>query len=126
MLVLSSTVVALAIVAGLSAPSSRQDRNHWGAAGANQTVSIGALTLSDAQNHFYNARYEAAAALTLALRGSQPQDLANDELRTSALLFQLKGLLEQPSDKDTNRKETDKKKGTLRPWLVDVQVEHLR
>jgi len=24
------------------------------------------------------------------------------------------------------RKETDKKKGTLRPWLVDVQVEHLR
>jgi len=24
------------------------------------------------------------------------------------------------------RKETDKKKGTLRPWLVDVTVEHLR
>jgi hypothetical protein len=24
------------------------------------------------------------------------------------------------------RKETDKKKGTLRPWLVDVAVEHLR
>lgn len=24
------------------------------------------------------------------------------------------------------RKETDKKKGTLRPWLVDVSVEHLR
>jgi hypothetical protein len=23
-------------------------------------------------------------------------------------------------------KGTDKKKGTLRPWLVDVQVEHLR
>ena len=25
-----------------------------------------------------------------------------------------------------DRKETDKKKGTLRPWLVDVAVEHLR
>jgi len=24
------------------------------------------------------------------------------------------------------RKETDKMKGTLRPWLVDVAVEHLR
>ena len=25
-----------------------------------------------------------------------------------------------------NEKTTDKKKGTLRPWLVDVPVEHLR
>jgi hypothetical protein len=24
------------------------------------------------------------------------------------------------------RKETDKKTGTLRPWLVDVSIEHLR
>jgi len=26
----------------------------------------------------------------------------------------------------SDRKEADKKKGTLRPWLVDVAVEHLR
>jgi hypothetical protein len=25
-----------------------------------------------------------------------------------------------------DRKDADKKKGTLRPWLVDVAVEHLR
>jgi len=25
-----------------------------------------------------------------------------------------------------DKKGTDKKNGTLRPWLVDVQVEHLR
>jgi hypothetical protein len=25
-----------------------------------------------------------------------------------------------------DKKSTDKKKGTLRPWLVDVPVEHLR
>jgi hypothetical protein len=25
-----------------------------------------------------------------------------------------------------DKKSTDKKTGTLRPWLVDVQVEHLR
>jgi len=26
----------------------------------------------------------------------------------------------------STQKEADKKKGTLRPWLVDVSVEHLR
>jgi len=25
-----------------------------------------------------------------------------------------------------DRKDADKKKGTLRPWLVDVAIEHLR
>jgi len=25
-----------------------------------------------------------------------------------------------------NDRKTDKKKGTLRPWLVDVSLEHLR
>ncbi len=54
-------------------------------------------TFADAQRLFYNGRYEAAAALTLALRQPAPEDLANDELRTSALLFQLKALLEKPA-----------------------------
>jgi hypothetical protein len=107
--VLSSSVVALVIVAGLCASTSHQAGNDWSPTVGNQSLPTGALTLTDAQNHFYNARYEAAAALTLALRGSEPEDLANDELRTSALLFQLKGLLEQPADKHSNRKEADKK-----------------
>ena len=47
-------------------------------------------TLSDAQRLFYNARYEAASALALDLRVADTQDLPNDELRSSALLFQLK------------------------------------
>jgi tetratricopeptide (TPR) repeat protein len=50
-------------------------------------------TLADAQRLFYNARYEQAAALALSLRASGPQDLANDEVRTTALLFVLRGLL---------------------------------
>ena len=25
-----------------------------------------------------------------------------------------------------DRKDADKKKGTLRPWLIDVAIEHLR
>ena len=57
-------------------------------------------TLTDAQSLFYNAHYEAAAALTLALRGSNAEDLASLELRSSALLFQLRGLLEGRRDKD--------------------------
>ena len=54
-------------------------------------------TFVDAQLHFYNARYDEASAVALALRKSEGQDLANDELRTSALLFQLKRLLEEPA-----------------------------
>ncbi len=51
-------------------------------------------TLTDAQRLFYNAHYEAAAAVTAALRSQDSEDLATDELRTSALLFQLRALLE--------------------------------
>jgi hypothetical protein len=108
--VLSSWVVALVIVAGLSGSPAHQPRNEGAPTVGHQgSLSAEPPSFGDAQNHFYNARYEAAAALTLALRSSQPQDLANDELRTSALLFQLKGLLEQPADKHANRKEADKK-----------------
>ncbi len=61
-----------------------------------------AQSLTDAQSLFYNARYEEAAALTLTLRSSDEGDLANLELRTSALLFQLKHLLEgRPEKEDT-------------------------
>jgi tetratricopeptide (TPR) repeat protein len=50
-------------------------------------------TLADAQRLFYNAHYEAAAALAVSLRANGGQDLANDEVRTTALLFVLRGLL---------------------------------
>jgi tetratricopeptide (TPR) repeat protein len=54
-------------------------------------------TLADAQSLFYNARYEDAATLPRALR---LEDLAAIELRTSALLFQLKALLEVRGDRE--------------------------
>jgi tetratricopeptide (TPR) repeat protein len=50
-------------------------------------------TLADAQRLFYNAHYEEAAALAQSLRASGTHDLANDEVRTTALLFVLRGLL---------------------------------
>ena len=61
-------------------------------------------TLADAQRFFYNARYEAAAALALTIRISDTDDLASLELRSSALLFQLKALLEgRPNKEETLR-----------------------
>ncbi len=50
-------------------------------------------TLDYAQRLFYNARYEESAALAESLRASAGHDLANDEMRTTALLFVLRGLL---------------------------------
>jgi hypothetical protein len=57
-------------------------------------------SLADAQKLFYDARYADAAAQLLALRSSGQDDLAVTELRSSALLFQLKGLLEDRPEKD--------------------------
>jgi hypothetical protein len=82
-------------------------------------------TFTDAQRLFYNARYEAAAALSLALRGSATQDLANDELRSSALLFQLKALLETPGDKEGNKKDALKNCRTC-PDLMTAFFQDIR
>lgn len=62
-------------------------------------VSLHAATLADAQSLFYNGRYPEAAAVALTLRSSDPDDLAAHELRTSALLFQLRSLLGQGTDR---------------------------
>lgn len=52
------------------------------------------LSLEAGKHHFYNARFETAVEVTRALEAQQPDDLAVHELRSSALLFQLKRLLE--------------------------------
>lgn len=75
-------------------------------------------TLADAQHLFYNARYEAAASLALTLRADL-HDLANDEFRSSALLFQLRGLIEGRAGNDRDNKEAksdkkDEKDGRLK------------
>ena len=69
-----------------------------------------APTLEDAQSHFYNARYKTAADLALELRSRDPEDLANLELRSSALLFQLKALLEPPGERHTTSDKREKER----------------
>jgi hypothetical protein len=57
-------------------------------------------TLADAHRAFYNARYDEAAALALTLESDTPGDLAPCELRTSALLFQIKASIGDQPDRD--------------------------
>ena len=78
-------------------------------------------TLSDAQRLFYNARYEAAAALALDLRASDTQDLPNDELRSSALLFQLKALLEGRPDNERALKNCATCPQLIAEFLADIR-----
>jgi tetratricopeptide (TPR) repeat protein len=66
-------------------------------------------TLTDAYRLFYNAHYEEASALAESLRASAPQTLENDEVRTSALLFQLRGLLNGQDARDGDKNEALKR-----------------
>ncbi len=57
-------------------------------------------SLDDAQRLFYSGRYDGAAAQALHIRTSNPADLAASELRSSALLFQIKRAIGDVADKD--------------------------
>jgi hypothetical protein len=70
-----------------------------------RSVPLDRPALAEAQRLFYNARYDAAAALILAWRSSDTEDLAAFEIRTSALLFQLKGALGDRPDKEKTFKQ---------------------
>jgi tetratricopeptide (TPR) repeat protein len=86
-------LVGLAVCVGVVTASEAGGQS----SGERAALPLDRPTLADAQTLFYNARYEEAARLTLALR---LEDLAAAELRTSALLFQLKALLEVRGDKE--------------------------
>jgi hypothetical protein len=56
-------------------------------------------TIADAQQAYFNAQYETASALSVALREANPEDLAAIEVHTSALLFQIRAALRHQPDK---------------------------
>jgi hypothetical protein len=116
---------ALALAsAGLGATSGQEAAGPLPSGRVAAVDTLSRPTLADAQHLFYDARYEAAADLTLVLRRSAGQDLANDELRTSALLFRLKALLETPGDKEGNKKGALKNcaacPGLMKAFFEDV------
>ena len=62
-------------------------------------------TFSDAQALFYNGQYDEAAAVARTLLKRNPDNLALYELRTSALLFQIKRAIGNAADKDKALKQ---------------------
>jgi hypothetical protein len=68
-------------------------------AGAPASVGAAGPDLTDAQRAFFNARYETAAELALAVQSSDAEALAPYEVRTSALHFQLRDALGPHTDK---------------------------
>jgi hypothetical protein len=99
-------IVHLVMTAGLGAVvclSAGADASQ--AVTLDRSVPLDRPTLGEAQRLFYNARYDAAAALILAWRSSDTEDLAAYEIRTSALHFQLKGALGDHPDKEKTFKQ---------------------
>jgi hypothetical protein len=75
-------------------------------------------TLAGAQQAFYNAQYEEAAALTLNLCAAD--NIEACELRTSALHFELKRALGDAKDKTKALKECAKCQGLLDAFAADL------
>jgi tetratricopeptide (TPR) repeat protein len=63
-----------------------------------------AAHVDEGKRLFFNAQYRAAAERALEIvPANADEELARDELRTSALLFQLRGLLEPPHRKKASK-----------------------
>ena len=77
-------------------------------------------TLADAHRAFFNARYDEAAALAQALEADAPDDLAPCELRTSALLFQIKASIGDPADREKAFAQCTACAGLLAAFISDT------
>jgi tetratricopeptide (TPR) repeat protein len=75
--------------------------------------------LEDAQRLFYSSRYEEAAALMAGTCGPNG-DLAGCELRTSALLFQIKRAIGDADDKKKAWQTCDVCQEVMPPFLADI------
>lgn len=85
-----------------------------------QSAPLDRHTLADAQRLFYNARYAEAAALTLALGSADVEDLVICELRSTALLFQIKAALEGGADKGKALKQCAACPALMDAFLTDT------
>jgi hypothetical protein len=76
--------------------------------------------LADAQRLFYSGRYEEASAMALSLRAADAAGLAAYELRSSALLFQLRRAIGEPKDKEKALKECAACTGLMSEFRLDI------
>jgi hypothetical protein len=114
--ILRVVVVACVIGAGWVAPGVRAAQSVQ----IDESVRLDRPRLSDAQRSFYNARYDDAAARLLELRAEEPEDLAAYELRTSALLFQLKAAIGEPPNKEKAFKACERCPDLMAAFLSDT------
>jgi hypothetical protein len=77
-------------------------------------------TLRDAQRLFYSARFEAAAELAHSLHASDAEALAASELRSSALLFQIRRAFGEPADKELALKQCDVCRDLTTVFLAEI------
>lgn len=78
-------------------------------------------SLADAQRAFFNARYQMAADLALALQTSDTDALAAYEIRTSALHFQLRDALGRDADKGKAFRQCVACPELLKAFLTDTK-----
>ena len=76
--------------------------------------------LADAQREFYNGRYEETARLLSGACSAQPVNLAACELRTSALLFQIKQLVGSARDRQHAWKACGPCPALMTAFVADV------
>lgn len=96
----TNSTIRLVVVVALCAVAARADAQQSSLSALDVTPSYQSWTLEQAQHAFYNARYETAAVATLEPCSAGADRLAACELRTAALLFQIRRALETSTDKD--------------------------
>jgi hypothetical protein len=86
-----------------------------------RAVAADAPSLEGAQSLFYNGRYADAASVSGELCTSEVASLAACELRTSALLFQMRRALGDAADKDKAFKQCATCPGLLSDFVASIR-----
>lgn len=76
--------------------------------------------LDEAHHLFYSGRYDAAAALALAVREADAESLAASELRSSALHFQIRRELGSPADRNRAWKQCARCQELMPAFLAEI------
>ena len=80
----------------------------------------GVSAIDDAQALFYNAHYDSAAESALAIVRADPTDMAGYELRSTALLFQIRRAVGDAADKDKALKQCARCAQVMADFLADT------
>lgn len=95
-----NTMLRAVAIAALLAPAVHAAAQESSTSAPAIDVTDRLVTLEDGQWAFYNAQYQAAAEVMLEQCSAGADSLAACELRTTALLFQIRRALGEPADKD--------------------------